>query len=194
MRILFSQYSTLDSTDRHRQTGDQLLIDLSQKPVAQLASRHPEPSPEKKNILMIPKKGILLLTNLQTRTTKLVIPYRLATHSLSSIHQPPPDKTGRATHLRNQNLITRRNAHRNPLAITIKQARADGKDFRLVLLLDGCFGEEDARGGFGFGFYALDEDAVEEGGEAFDVADEGLWFVSWGSGVGGGVRGLRVPF
>jgi len=39
---------------------------------------------------------------------------------------------------------------------------------RLVEFLDSGFGEEDAAGGAGFGFCALDENTVEEGRERAD--------------------------
>lgn len=72
------------------------------------------------------------------------------------------------TYLRNQNLITRLHTDTYSLAVLVKSSRSDCQYFCFVEFLDGGFGEEDAAGGFGFGFDALDEDAVEEWGEGFD--------------------------
>lgn len=83
------------------------------------------------------------------------------------------------TNLRNQHLITSRNAHRQPLSILIHETRADSQDLGLVLLLDAALGEEDTGSGLGLGLDALDQDAVQEGGEALDVAEDGLMVLVW---------------
>lgn len=80
----------------------------------------------------------------------------------------------KSTYLRNQNLVTRRDTHGNSLAIFANSTGADSEDLGLILLLDAALGEEDAGGGLGLGLDALDQDAVEEGREALDVAEDGL--------------------
>jgi len=90
--------------------------------------------------LVIAEKRILILTNLDGRTTKL----------------------------RNQNLVTGLNGRSDALAITVKSTGANSEDLCFVELLDGGLGEEDATGSLGLGLDALDEDAVEEGSEGLD--------------------------
>jgi hypothetical protein len=80
--------------------------------------------------------------------------------------------------LRDQHLVADADAGLHPVAILVVRAGADGDDFGFVELLDGGLGEEDARGGFGFGLEALDEDAVEERGNGADGFDGGLWYMS----------------
>ena len=76
--------------------------------------------------------------------------------------------------LRNQNLVAWLHAGCNALSVLVNGAGADGDDFCFVELLDGGLGEEDASCGFGFGLDALNEDAVEKGGDAADGLDCGL--------------------
>lgn len=74
-------------------------------------------------------------------------------------------------YLRNQDLVTRLHRRRYPLAVPVQQTRADGEHLRLVELLDGRFGQEDAAGGFGLCLDPLHEDAVQEGDEVLDGLD-----------------------
>jgi hypothetical protein len=90
--------------------------------------------------LVIAEKRILILTNLD----------------------------GRATKLRNQDLVAGLDGRSNALAIAVVGTGANSENFGFVELLDGGLGEEDAAGGFGLGLDALDEDAVEEGSEGLD--------------------------
>lgn len=82
------------------------------------------------------------------------------------------------THLRNQDPVSHRHAHRQALPLFIYPAGADGQDFGLVELLLRRLGDEDAAGGLGLGFEPLHEDAVEEGGDGFDGFDGGG--LGWG--------------
>jgi len=75
--------------------------------------------------------------------------------------------------LRDEHLIADADAGLDALAILVVSAGADGDDLCFVELLDGGLGEEDTRGGFGFGLEALDEDAVEERGDGADGFDGG---------------------
>ena len=79
------------------------------------------------------------------------------------------------TYLRNQHLVAGLHARRDPLALLVDGARADSQHLGLVELLDGAVGEEDAGCGLGLGLDALDEDAVEEGRDAADGLDGGLF-------------------
>jgi hypothetical protein len=92
------------------------------------------------NSLVIAEKRILILTNLDGRTTKLG----------------------------DQNLVTGLDGRSNALAIAVESTRANSEDLCFVELLDGGLGEEDATGSLGLGLDALDEDAVEEGSEGLD--------------------------
>lgn len=84
----------------------------------------------------------------------------------------------KATYLRDQHPVPRRDAHGQPVALLVEQARADGQDLGLVELLDARLGQEDAAGGLGLGLDALHEHAVEERHEGADGADRGgLWGV-----------------
>jgi hypothetical protein len=60
------------------------------------------------------------------------------------------------------------------LAVAVDGTGTNSENLSLVLFLDAALGEEDARGGLGFGLDALDEDAVQEGSEVLDVAEERL--------------------
>ena len=81
---------------------------------------------------------------------------------------------GIATELRNEDLVTGSDTHGETLAILVEETGANSEDLSLVLLLDGGLGEEDAGGGLGLRLDALDQDAVQEGGEALDVAEDRL--------------------
>lgn len=78
------------------------------------------------------------------------------------------------TYLRNQHLITRLHAGRDPLSLLINRARAHGQHLRLVEVLDGGLGQENAACGLGLGLYALHQDAVEERGDGADGLEGGL--------------------
>jgi hypothetical protein len=93
-----------------------------------------------RNLLVIAEKRVLVLTNLDGRTTKL----------------------------RNQNLVTGLDGRSNALSIAVKSTGANGEDLCFVELLDGGLGEEDATGSLGLGLDALDENAVKEGCEGLD--------------------------
>lgn len=103
--------------------------------------------------------------------------------------------------LRHQHLVSRLYRARHALALAVEAARPDGEHLGLVELLDGGLGEEDAAGGLGLGFDALDEDAVEEGGKGADgfqgggLVKGGLAGVDVGAGVGsegGAHSGFKV--
>lgn len=81
--------------------------------------------------------------------------------------------------LRDKHLVADRHARRNALAVPVERAGAHGYDFSFVELLDGGLGQEDAGCGFGFGFEALHEDAVEERGDGADGFYGGLGGVRW---------------
>lgn len=87
------------------------------------------------------------------------------------------EDTGRdssATYLRNQDLVTSVDAHGEALAFFVKETGANSENLGLVLLLDAALREEDAGGGLGLRLDALDQDAVQEGSEALDVAEDRL--------------------
>ena len=65
------------------------------------------------------------------------------------------------SYLRYQDFVPRRNARRNPFALSVQSTRSHSEHFGLVELLDAAFRQEDAAGGFGFGFDSLHKDAVE---------------------------------
>lgn len=76
--------------------------------------------------------------------------------------------------MRNQNLVAGSDTHREALAILVKGTGANSEDLGLVLLLDAALRKEDAGGGLSLGLDALDQDAVQEGSEVLDVAEERL--------------------
>ena len=76
--------------------------------------------------------------------------------------------------MRNQNLVTSSNAHGDALAITVKGTRANSQDVAGGLVLKGAFREEDAGGGLSLRLDALNQNAIQEGSKALDVADERL--------------------
>jgi hypothetical protein len=84
------------------------------------------------------------------------------------------DLDGVATELGNEDLVTGSDTHGETLAVLVEETGANSEDLGLVLLLDGGLGEEDAGGGLGLGLDALDQDAVQEGGEGLDVAEDRL--------------------
>lgn len=83
-------------------------------------------------------------------------------------------RIGRSTYLRDQDTVTGSNAHGEALAVLVEDTGANSEDLGLVLLLDAALGEEDTGGGLGLGLDTLDQDAVEEGSKALDVAEERL--------------------
>jgi hypothetical protein len=85
-----------------------------------------------------------------------------------------PEGNWDETYLRNQDLVTGGDTHGDAVAVLGQETGANGENLSLVLLLDAALGEEDARGGLGLGLDALDQDAVEEGSEALDVAEDRL--------------------
>lgn len=85
-----------------------------------------------------------------------------------------PSTSIATTHLRNQNPVTGRDAHRYPLAILVESTGTDSQNLGLVELLHCGLGEEDSAGGLGVSLEALHEDAVEEGSEVLDGAEGGL--------------------
>lgn len=72
------------------------------------------------------------------------------------------------TYLRDQDLVARLDTHGYSLALAIEATGTDGQDLGFVQLLDAGLGQEDAAGRLGLGFDALDQNAVEEGGERAD--------------------------
>lgn len=100
---------------------------------------------------MISEQGVLLLANLDGRTTEL----------------------------RDQDLVAGLDRRSNALAIAVKGAGTDSQNLGLVELLDGRLGQEDATGGLGLGLDALNQDAVEQGSERLDgLGGDGRLFVS----------------
>jgi hypothetical protein len=119
------------------------------------------------HILVIPEKGVLLLADLDGVTTELE---PSAYHCLfQSIHIG-----GRVTYLGDEDLVTGSDTHGETLALLVEETRANSEDLGLVLLLDGSLGEEDTGGRLGLRLDALDQDAVQEGGERLDVAEDRL--------------------
>jgi hypothetical protein len=84
------------------------------------------------------------------------------------------DLDGVTAELRNEDLVTGVDTHGDTLAVAVKETGANGEDLGLVLLLDGSLGEEDTGGSLGLGLDALNQDAVQEGGEGLDVAEDRL--------------------
>ena len=147
------------------------------------------------DLLMVPKQRILLISNLPPASTILPTPLTLLPPSLSSPLTSPstlqpqapipnpvtlPLPSIRITYLRNQHLIPRRHARRNPLPLLIQPPRPYSKHLRLIKLFDAALRQKDTTCGFCLGFYALHEDAVEEGGEGFDGFEGGrLGLLVW---------------
>lgn len=71
-------------------------------------------------------------------------------------------------------MVTGSNAHGKARAVLVDGTGTNGEDLGLVLLLDAALRKEDTGGGLGLGLDALDQDAVEEGSKALDVAEERL--------------------
>lgn len=88
------------------------------------------------------------------------------------------DLDGATTELRDQDLVARGNTHRQTLAVLVEGTGADGENLGLVLLLDTALREEDTRGSLGLGLDALDQDAVQEGGEGLDVTEGRLFQIN----------------
>lgn len=81
-----------------------------------------------------------------------------------------------STHLRNQNLVTGSNAHRNSVALLVQLTGSDGEDLGFVELLDGALWEEDTGRSLGLSLYSLDKNTVQKRSEALDAAKGGLQF------------------
>lgn len=141
------------------------------------------------NVLGVPVEGVLLLADLDGAAAELFRDeyqhQRLIEWvELRCLRRRPwrrwlrhTEDTGRdssATYLRNQDLVTGVDAHGETLAILVKEAGANSENLGLVLLLDAALREEDAGGGLGLGLDALDQDAVQEGSEVLDVAEDRL--------------------
>lgn len=98
---------------------------------------------------------------------------RAATYN--SIESGVNQESSHATYLRNQDVVTRSNAHRDLVAIAVNGTGANSEDLGHVLLLDTALGEEDTRGSLGLGLDALDQDTVEERGKVLDVTEDRLY-------------------
>ena len=124
---------------------------------------------------MIPEEGVLLLADLDGVTTELrPVSISFSFFSFSD------DQSAEVTYLGDENLVTGSDTHGETLALLVEETGANGEDLGLVLLLDGSLGEEDTGGSLGLGLDALDKDAVQEGGEGLDVAEDRLedeWLV-----------------
>ena len=72
-----------------------------------------------------------------------------------------------------QNLITSLHNRGHSLSILIQTTWANGQNARLIELLDRGLWEKDTAGGLGLGLNALDENAVEEGGESLEGLEGG---------------------
>lgn len=116
---------------------------------------------------MIPEEGVFLLADLDGVTTEL------NRHTLAYI-VPMYSHPSCTTYLGDEDLVTGIDTHGETLALTVNETRADGEDLSFVLLLDGSLGEEDTGGSLGLGLDALDQDAVQQGGEGLDVAEDRL--------------------
>ena len=81
------------------------------------------------------------------------------------------DLDGRTAELRDQDLVAGLDGGSNALAITVEGTGANGENLGRVELLDGRLGKEDTAGSLGLGFYALDENAVEERSNGADRLD-----------------------
>jgi hypothetical protein len=66
------------------------------------------------------------------------------------------------TYLWDQDLVTRLHVTLNSLSLFIQTTRTHRQNPCFVQFFDARLGEEDATGGFGLGFYALDQYAVEK--------------------------------
>lgn len=126
--------------------------------------------------LVISEKRILLISNLDWGSTVLLKQNQPPIHNS---HHPiiisgfqffhPPHHDGDSkTYLWDQNLVAGLHRAGNTLAILIEATWTDSEDLGLVELLDGGFGEEDARCRLGLGLDALHEHAVEERREGLD--------------------------
>lgn len=78
------------------------------------------------------------------------------------------------TYLGDEDLVTSGDAHGETIAILVEETGANSENMGLILLLDGSLREEDTGGSLGLGLDALDQDAVQEGGEGLDVAEDRL--------------------
>src|ERR1700743_2105764 len=70
------------------------------------------------------------------------------------------DLDGLAAVLAEQHAIADLDVQDDEVALVIALARAHGQDFALIRLLGGGVGDDDARGGLGFLFQALDDNTV----------------------------------
>jgi hypothetical protein len=151
---------------------------------------------------MVPEQRILLLSHLHGAAA--ILPITTPVSSSLPLHPPPPlllslsltpilislitphphphPPIKAPTYLRNQHLIPRRHARRDPPPLLIQPPRPHRQHLRLVQLPDAALRQEDPARRFRLRFDALYEDAVEERGEGFDRFE--------GGGLGGGVRWL----
>lgn len=92
------------------------------------------------DLLVIPEKRVLLLADLDWRSTELG----------------------------DQDLVTRLHADCNALALLVKCARSNSEHLRLVQLLNSRLGQEDAGCSLGFRLNTLDQDTVKKRSERAD--------------------------
>lgn len=161
------------------------------------------------NLLVVPEQRILLLSHLHGAAAILPITTLVSTSLFFILHFPfphprppasphyhPPVKA--PTYLRNQHLIPRRHARRDPPPLLVQPPGPHRQHLRLVQLLDAALRQEDAARRLRLRFDALHENTVEERGEGFDRFEGGGLRVlvscgggngdgGWGWGGGGGV-------
>jgi hypothetical protein len=77
------------------------------------------------------------------------------------------------SYLGNENAVANGNAHGQALALLVQTTGSDGQDLGLVQLLNARLGQEDAAGSLGLSLDALDENAVQQGGQRADGSDGG---------------------
>lgn len=106
---------------------------------------------------MVPEQRVLLLANLDRRSTELG----------------------------DQDLVAGPHADGNTVAGLVVCARADSEHLGLVQLLDSCLGQEDAGCSLGFGLQALHQHAVEQRGKGTDRLEGRLELLLAGAGVVG---------
>ena len=77
------------------------------------------------------------------------------------------------THLRYQNLVTILHAHRQTVALLVKQTGSNSQNLRLIELFDRAFWKKNAARGLCLGFYTLHEHAIEERCDGSDGLENG---------------------